>query len=112
RGNRACDRSEERIEMQPAAPGTDGRDEPSRDGDRPRATRAFSLARAVAGIFRRETPGKADSRGGVGREGPSARIRGQLFRRDIALFVAVVCAALTVNALAEAWFLYQDRKQA
>jgi signal transduction histidine kinase len=98
--------------MLPAAPGTDGRDEPSRDGDRPRTTRAFSLARAVAGMFRQETPAKADSSGGVGRGGPSARIRGRLFRRYIALFVAVVCAALTVNALAEAWFLYQDRKQA
>ena len=98
--------------MLPAAPGTDGRDEPSRDGDRPSATRAFSLARVVAGMFRRETPAKADSSGSVGREGPSARIRGRLFRRYIALFVAVVCAALTVNALAEAWFLYQDRKQA
>jgi hypothetical protein len=64
-----------------AAPGANGRDEASRDGDRPSAS---SLAPAVAGVFRRETPAKADWSGGIRREARSGPIRGRVLRRYIA----------------------------
>jgi len=37
--------------------------------------------------------------------------RGRLFKRYTALFVAVVFAALAINTIAEAWFLYKDHKR-
>jgi signal transduction histidine kinase len=40
------------------------------------------------------------------------RPRGRLFRKYVALFVAVVCAALISNSLFEVWFSYQENKDA
>src|SRR5438034_10740923 len=56
RGNRACDLSEQRIEMLPAAPGTEGRDETSRDGDRRRAASGLGVARPAGGMVRPKAP--------------------------------------------------------
>src|SRR5215469_15531217 len=37
-------------------------------------------------------------------------IRGRLFRKYVALFVAVVCMALLTNGMFEVWFSYQEHK--
>jgi len=39
-----------------------------------------------------------------------AKIRSRLFRKYVALFVAVVCVALLANGLMEVWFSYQEHK--
>src|SRR5262252_9071654 len=41
----------------------------------------------------------------------STPARGRLLKRYTALFVAVVFAALAINAIAEAWFVYKDHKR-
>ena len=38
------------------------------------------------------------------------RMRGRLFTKYVALFVAVVCIALVTNGLFEIWFFYQEHK--
>ena len=40
----------------------------------------------------------------------SFRVRGRLFTKYVALFVAVVCVALVTNASFEIWFFYQEHK--
>jgi signal transduction histidine kinase len=42
----------------------------------------------------------------------STHIGSRLFRKYVALFVAVVCVALLTNGLFEIWFSYQENKQA
>jgi signal transduction histidine kinase len=42
--------------------------------------------------------------------GGSVIIRSRLFRKYVALFVAVVCLALLTNGLFEIWFYYRDHK--
>jgi signal transduction histidine kinase len=42
--------------------------------------------------------------------GPPAKTRGRLFRKYVALFVAVVFVALLGNGLFEIWFSYQDHE--
>jgi hypothetical protein len=37
-------------------------------------------------------------------------MRSRLFRKYVALFVAVVCVALLTNGLSEMWFYYRDHK--
>src|SRR5262245_53898034 len=44
--------------------------------------------------------------------GTSTHIGSRLFRKYVALFVAVVCVALLTNGLFEIWFSYQENKQA
>jgi signal transduction histidine kinase len=39
-----------------------------------------------------------------------SKIRGRLFGKYVALFVAVVCVALIANGLLEVWFSYQEHK--
>ena len=41
---------------------------------------------------------------------PPPRLRGRLFRKYVALFVAVVCLALLANGLFEVWFSYQEHR--
>ena len=41
---------------------------------------------------------------------PPPRVRGRLFRKYVALFVAVVCVALLANGAFEIWFSYQDHE--
>jgi signal transduction histidine kinase len=41
---------------------------------------------------------------------PFPKMRGRLFTKYVALFVAVVCVALMTNALLEIWFFYQEHK--
>src|SRR5258708_19240047 len=41
---------------------------------------------------------------------PSASVRTRLFRKYVALFVTIVCAALLANGLLDIWFSYQDHK--
>jgi signal transduction histidine kinase len=41
---------------------------------------------------------------------PSRKIRGRLFAKYVALFVAVVCVALIANGAFEIWFFYQVHK--
>ena len=41
---------------------------------------------------------------------PSLRMRGRLFTKYVALFVAVVCIALVTNGLFEIWFFYQEHR--
>jgi signal transduction histidine kinase len=41
---------------------------------------------------------------------PSSKVRGRLFSKYVALFVAVVCVALVSNGLFEIWFFYQEHK--
>src|SRR5262245_56252250 len=41
---------------------------------------------------------------------PFLKMRGRLFTKYVALFVAVVCVALMTNALLEIWFFYQEHK--
>src|SRR2546429_1144809 len=47
-------------------------------------------------------------------QGPPAdtapKIRGRLFRKYVALFLAVVCVALLSSGLSEVWFSYQEHK--
>src|SRR5712672_1845761 len=43
---------------------------------------------------------------------PSASVRTKLFRKYVALFVTIVCAALLANGLLDIWFSYQDHKDA
>src|SRR2546429_7320891 len=47
-------------------------------------------------------------------QGPPAdtapKIRGKLFRKYVALFLAVVCVALLSSGLSEVWFSYQEHK--
>src|SRR2546429_9953618 len=47
-------------------------------------------------------------------QGPPAdtapKIRGKLFRKYVALFLAVVCVALLTSGLSEVWFSYQEHK--
>ena len=38
------------------------------------------------------------------------RLRGRLFLKYVALFVAVVCLALLANGLFEVWFSYQEHR--
>jgi signal transduction histidine kinase len=38
------------------------------------------------------------------------RLRGRLFRKYVALFVAVVCLALLANGMFEVWFSYQEHR--
>jgi hypothetical protein len=45
----------------------------------------------------------------VEKTGPP-KVGGRLFRRYVALFLAVVCVALLSNGLFEIWFSYQERK--
>src|SRR6184192_1796675 len=49
-------------------------------------------------------------------QGPPAdtapKIRGKLFRKYVALFLAVVCVALLSSGLSEVWFSYQEHKAA
>src|SRR5213593_2311945 len=49
-------------------------------------------------------------------QGPPAeatpKIRGKLFRKYVALFLAVVCVALLTSGLSEIWFSYQEHKAA
>jgi signal transduction histidine kinase len=42
----------------------------------------------------------------------ASHVRSRLFRKYVALFVAVVCVALLTNGLFEIWFSYQENKQA
>jgi signal transduction histidine kinase len=44
--------------------------------------------------------------------GAAAHVGSRLFRKYVALFVAVVCVALLTNGLFEIWFSYQENKQA
>src|SRR3954454_22724949 len=37
-------------------------------------------------------------------------IRGRLFRKYVALFVAVVCAALIANGLSDIWFSFREQQ--
>jgi two-component system, NtrC family, sensor kinase len=41
---------------------------------------------------------------------PSFKMRGRLFTKYVALFIAVVCVALVTNGLFEVWFFYQEHK--
>src|SRR6266567_1607278 len=45
-------------------------------------------------------------------EAPKSRRRGRLFRKYVALILAVVCLALLANGLSEIWFSYQEHKTA
>src|SRR6202023_3635951 len=40
------------------------------------------------------------------------KVRGKLFRKYVALFLAVVCVALLSSGLSEIWFSYQEHKAA
>src|SRR5260370_10931269 len=42
----------------------------------------------------------------------AAKVRGKLFRKYVALFVAVVCVALLTSGLSEVWFSYQEHRAA
>jgi signal transduction histidine kinase len=44
--------------------------------------------------------------------GGASYVRSRLFRKYVALFMAVVCVALLTNGLFEIWFSYQENKQA
>ena len=44
--------------------------------------------------------------------GPGSYVGSRLFRKYVALFMAVVCVALLTNGLFEIWFSYQENKQA
>src|SRR5579872_1203608 len=46
----------------------------------------------------------------AGAVAPAARTRGKLFRKYVALFVAVVFLALLMSGLFEIWFSYQDHE--
>src|SRR5438132_13331792 len=40
------------------------------------------------------------------------KVRGKLFRKYVALFLAVVCVALLTSGLSEVWFSYQEHRAA
>jgi hypothetical protein len=40
----------------------------------------------------------------------ATRLRGRLFLKYVALFVAVVCLALLANGMFEVWFSYQEHR--
>ena len=61
---------------------------------------ASTTARPRTGLMRRLLGGAA------------AHVGSRLFRKYVALFVAVVCVALLTNGLFEIWFSYQENKQA
>jgi signal transduction histidine kinase len=46
------------------------------------------------------------------RAAPASRVRGRLFRKYVALFVAVVSIALLANGLFEIWFSYREHQEA
>ena len=54
--------------------------------------------------------GSASEPGATADESSPREIRGRLFRKYVALFVAVVSAALVANGLFEIWFDYQEQK--
>jgi two-component system NtrC family sensor kinase len=56
--------------------------------------------RPAGGFFRRLSAAAA------------SHVGSRLFRKYVALFVAVVCVALLTNGLFEIWFSYQENKQA
>src|SRR4051812_29584733 len=41
---------------------------------------------------------------------PFSKVRGRLFAKYVALFVTVVCVALTTNAILEFWFFYREHQ--
>ena len=43
-------------------------------------------------------------------EAHAPALRGRLFRKYVALFVAVVCAALAAKGLLDGWFSFQEQK--
>ncbi len=61
---------------------------------------ASTTERPPAGLMRRLTASAA------------THVGSRLFRKYVALFVAVVCVALLTNGLFEIWFSYQENKQA
>jgi signal transduction histidine kinase len=61
---------------------------------------ASTPERPPAGLMRRLTASAA------------THVGSRLFRKYVALFVAVVCVALLTNGLFEIWFSYQENKQA
>src|SRR5262245_30012311 len=92
------------TDMPPAIPVTGETRDPSlRRVDRTWPASGDKSAPAI-GPKVRQVPG-SQSDAAIERAAADARgtIRGRLFRRYVALFVAVVCTALTVSALAEAW---------
>jgi signal transduction histidine kinase/ActR/RegA family two-component response regulator len=50
------------------------------------------------------------SRSGISGGDVLPTVRGRLFRKYIAMFVAVVCSALVVNGAFEIWFSYREQK--
>src|SRR4051812_16542841 len=70
-------------------------------GDRMTTSEVASTPeRPPAGLMRRLTASAA------------THVGSRLFRKYVALFVAVVCVALLTNGLFEIWFSYQENKQA
>src|SRR5262245_23874568 len=53
---------------------------------------------------------QAAARGGTASSAPRSVMHSRLFRKYVALFVAVVCLALLTNGLFEIWFYYRDHK--
>jgi signal transduction histidine kinase/CheY-like chemotaxis protein len=53
---------------------------------------------------------RASTSGPVAETIAPPKVRGRLFRKYVALFVAVVCVALVVNGVFEIWFSYQEQK--
>src|SRR5260370_5099155 len=45
-------------------------------------------------------------------EATAPKVRGKLFRKYVALFLAVVCVALLTSGLSEVWFSYQEHRAA
>src|ERR1700704_3142287 len=60
---------------------------------------AGATGRPASGFWRRLSAGAA------------THVGSRLFRKYVALFVAVVCVALLTNGLFEIWFSYQENKQ-
>src|SRR5262245_23248506 len=64
-------------------------------------------------IFGRQKRGDAPSQDPAAKRANWLRWRelgGPLFRKYVALFIAVVCVALVTNGVFEVWFLYQEHK--
>src|SRR6266536_1801953 len=59
-----------------------------------------------------ERPGDVAAAAPLMAEAPKSRRRGRLFRKYVALILAVVCLALLANGLSEIWFSYQEHKAA
>jgi signal transduction histidine kinase len=55
---------------------------------------------------------RADANARAAAATPARRIRGRLFRKYVALFMAVVSVALLANGLLEIWFSYREHQQA